>query len=107
MHALLWGNIERNILEQYVKGVKSIPTKIDGKEARKIYPYLTCKNEINSNYNLNISISPKVSKHQSRVQCSINNWINKLDKFMFKHNYYDKIVNNIDKRIKNWILNEK
>ena len=97
MHALLWGDIKKSVLEQYVKGVKSIPTNIDGNEARKIFSYLERRDEIISKYNLNISITPKVSKSQSRVQCSINNWKNKLDKFMIKPPSFNKIFNNIDK----------
>ena len=81
-HKLLFGNLPKNIIENYVKYVKSIPTKIKGDEAKKIYNYLVEKKKLKIQYNNIIQINPKVDSKQSRVQCSIPNFEKNLKDFI-------------------------
>jgi hypothetical protein len=81
-HKLLFGNLTRDILEKYVSGVKSIPTNVKGQEAKKIYNYLFEKKRMSKTYNHQIQINPKVSRTQSRVQCSISRFEKTLKKFI-------------------------
>jgi len=81
-HKLLFGNLPKEIIENYVKGVKSIPTNIKGPEAKKIFNYLTEKKILKQKYNNLIQINPKVDSSQSRVQCSIPNFETTLKDFI-------------------------
>ena len=89
-HKLLFGDLPKEVLERYVKGVKSIPAKTKGNEAKAIFDYIKEKKEIGKKYNHLISINPKVDSSQSRVQCSINNFEKKLKKFITYKSSDDK-----------------
>ena len=43
LHDHFFNGISRDILEEYVNNVKSIPTKVTGYKAKAIFPYLTKK----------------------------------------------------------------
>lgn len=65
---ILFGNIPIEPLKQYVEAVKNIPK---GKVLNKDYKIQ--KNKLEKDFNMMISISPKVdSKTQRRVQCSFS-----------------------------------
>jgi len=81
-HDYLFGNLPKNIIEKYVENVKSIPTHIKGDEAKKIFDYLVEKKKIKQKYNNIIQINPKVDSSQTRVQCSIPNFEQTLNKFI-------------------------
>jgi len=81
-HKLLFGNLPKEVIENYVKCVKSIPTIIKGVEAKKIFNYLVEKKKLKKEYNNIIQINPKVDGSQSRVQCSIPNFEKKLKDFI-------------------------
>jgi len=81
-HALLFGNLPREVIQTYVDNVKSIPTKTKGAEAKKIFNYLEENNKIKQAYNHRIQINPKVDGSQSRVQCSIPIFDKTLEKFI-------------------------
>ena len=83
-HKLLFDNLSKEEIEKYVKGVKSIPTNIKGKEAKKIYNYLVEKKKLKKKYNNIIQINPKVDSKQSRVQCSIPNFEKNLKEFIYE-----------------------
>jgi hypothetical protein len=69
---LLFGEIPRNVIAEYVAFIKSIPPGIVSSEINETY--IKMKNDIQKQYNMKINISPKVdSKSQRRVQCSIPN----------------------------------
>lgn len=89
LHKLLFGNITKEELENYINKVKNIP---HGKNYDKTY--LAEKCELQKKYNMKINISPKVdSKKQRRVQCSIPNFEELLKKFIIK--IYEPINDNI------------
>jgi hypothetical protein len=70
MRNILFGNIPREELEEYVNFIKSIPSGKAPKEIRD--EYIKRKKDIQKKYDMKINISPKVdSKKQRRVQCSI------------------------------------
>jgi len=73
-HKLLFGDLSKEAIEDYVRNVKSIPTKTKGKEAKKIFNYLVEKKKLKKDYPHVIQINPKVDGSQSRVQCSILNF---------------------------------
>jgi len=73
-HKLLFGDLPKEVIEDYVTKVKSIPKKTKGKEAIKIFDYLSEKAKIKKEYPHVISINPKVDSSQSRVHCSITNF---------------------------------
>ena len=73
-HKLLFGNLPKVVIEDYVKNVKSIPTHIKGKEAKKMFDYIVEKKNLKKEYTNIIQINPKVDSSQSRVQCSIPNF---------------------------------
>lgn len=76
----LFGSITEEILTNYVKSIKSIPKGPVSVDIKNTYKLL--KNQLQSMYNMNINISPKVdSKSQRRVQCSITRFDNLLKKF--------------------------
>ena len=81
-HKLLFGDLPRAILEDYVKKVKSIPIHTSGKEAKKIFNYLEVRDELKKKYNYKIQINPKVDSKQTRVQCSIPNFEKILKQFI-------------------------
>ncbi len=81
-HKHLFGDLPREVIEEYVANVKSIPKKTKGKDAKKIFDYLGVKEEINKNYTFNAQINPKVDSKQSRVQCSITNFKQTLKDFI-------------------------
>ena len=81
-HELLFGNLPRAELEKYVKGVKSIPTKVKGSEAKTLFPYLIEKKNLKNIYDFGIKINPKVDSSQSRVQCSVSNFLDTLKDFI-------------------------
>jgi hypothetical protein len=89
-HEYLFGNLPEHIIRQYVENIKSIPKSIKGNEAKKIFNYLEEKKKIKQNYNYNIQINPKVDSKQSRVQCSITNFEEKLKKFIISESTTDK-----------------
>ena len=78
-HKLLFGTLPKVEILKYITGVKTIPPKTKGEEAKKIFDYLAEKNKLNQ-YNHEITINPKVDGSQSRVQCSIG--LNKLKDFI-------------------------
>lgn len=73
-HKLLFGDLPKEVIKDYVANVKSIPTKTKGKEAKEIFDYLAEKAKIKKEYSHVIKINPKVDSSQSRVQCSITNF---------------------------------
>lgn len=73
-HKMLFGDLPYEILQQYVRNVKKIPTKVKGEDANKIFNYLEEKKKLKQQYNFNIDINPKVDSSQTRVQCSIPNF---------------------------------
>jgi hypothetical protein len=81
-HHHLFGNLPREVIEQYVTNVKRIPGKVKGADAKKIFSYLVEKKQINKNYTNLIQINPKVDGRQSRVQCSIPNFETALTPFI-------------------------
>lgn len=82
----LFGQLDQNDVENYVKYIKSIPHgQVDMKVREK---YKKMKTELQSSSNCKIKINPKVdSKNQRRVQCSISNFEKTLEKFIY---YEDK-----------------
>lgn len=80
--AMLLGNLPLQEIEKYVDNVRSIPTKLSGKEAKAKFDYLTEKNKLSKFHGLGFRINPKVSTSQSRVQCSINNFEKTLNEFI-------------------------
>lgn len=81
-HKRLFGDLPKEIIEDYVKNVKSIPTKTKGKEAKDIFDYLVEKKKIKKHYPHIIQINPKVDSSQSRVQCSIPKFSQTLKEFI-------------------------
>jgi len=81
-HKLLFGDLPKEVIKDYVTKVKSIPTETKGKEAKKIFDYLTEKKNIKKEYAHIIQINPKVDSKQSRVQCSIPNFEKTLKDFI-------------------------
>lgn len=80
-HDFLWGDINLDIITKYVRLVKSIPKGKVSNYHKKVYK--DCKKVMESFFNLNININPKVdSKGQRRVQCSISNFEEKLRDFI-------------------------
>ena len=75
LHKILFGNVTYQVLDEYVNNVKRIPKKISGDDAKVIFDYLIEKNNIQKQFNMKINISPKVDSSQSRVQCSIPNFV--------------------------------
>lgn len=70
LRSILFGSITRDVLENYVAIVKSIPAGAVSNEMKE--QYKTAKNQLQKIYNMKINISPKVDSHkQRRVQCSI------------------------------------
>lgn len=71
MKDYLFGDVTLEVITEYVNLVKSIsPGRVDN-DVKKIYK--SRKLEIERDYNMVISINPKVdSKNQRRVQCSVN-----------------------------------
>ena len=83
LHNVLFGSCPVDVLNDYVKYIKSCNSK-DSPE------YLKKKKEIQQKYNMGIIINPKVdSKKQKRVQCSIPT------KLLDLHSEYVRIVDNI------------
>ena len=79
LHDILFGTITEEILSDYIKTIKEIPS---GKCIDK--SYLSIKKNLQINHNMQISISPKVDSHnQRRVQCSIKS-IDKYSKFILR-----------------------
>ncbi len=81
-HKLLFGDLPKEAIEEYVINVKSIPKKTKGKEAKEIFSYLVEKKKIKKMYPHIITINPKVDGSQSRVQCSITNFEETLKDFI-------------------------
>lgn len=81
-HNLLFGNLPKRVIEDYVEKVKSIPRKTKGKDGKEIFDYLTEKEKIKKEYSHIIQINPKVDSSQSRVQCSILNFEKTLKDFI-------------------------
>ncbi len=86
-HELLFGNLKKEVIEKYVESVKSIPAKVKGKEAKKIFDYLVEKKKLKKEYTNIIQINPKVDSSQSRVQCSIPIFEENLKDFIFYDSY--------------------
>lgn len=73
LHTILFGKLEKTLIENYVNEVKKIPLKTSGEEAKKIYNYLVERDKIYKEYpTIKIKINPKVNRGNSRVQCSFN-----------------------------------
>jgi len=67
---ILFGNIPKKMLENYVNLIKNIPPGSVPEETKNNYK--NCKTKMQSEFNMKINISPKVDSHnQRRVQCSI------------------------------------
>ena len=81
-HKLLFGNLTKDVIENYVEKVKSIPKHIKGDEAKKIFDYIVEKKILKKNYTNIIEINPKVDSSQSRVQCSIPKFEETLKQFI-------------------------
>jgi len=81
-HTLLFGNLPKEVIENYVENVKGIPKSIKGEEAKKIFNYIEANKKLKKEYNYEITINPKVDSKQSRVQCSITNFETKLKDFI-------------------------
>ena len=80
-HNFIWGTIKLDTIKKYVSLVKSIPHGTPDKYYKKTYKNL--KKYMEENFNMNISINPKIdSGRQRRVQCSIGNFENKLENFI-------------------------
>ena len=79
-HEKLFGNLPYSVIEEYVKMVKTIPTKVKEQQALNIFHYKNKKREIVDKYDFQICINPKVDSSQSRVQCSVK--INVLSEFI-------------------------
>lgn len=80
-HKLLFGDLTRQVIEDYVEKVKSIPRNVSGKEAKSIFDYIAAKKSLQS-YGHKIQINPKVDSKQTRVQCSITDFENVLAEFI-------------------------
>lgn len=81
-HKHLFGDLPKEVLEEYVKNVKSIPKKTKGKDAKDLFDYIARKKYIAKNYSHAITVNPKVDGSQSRVQCSIPNFEETLKDFI-------------------------
>jgi len=81
-HQLLFGDLPKEVIEEYVKNVKSIPKKTKGEDSKKIFNYIDEKKQIKEKYAHIIQINPKVDSSQSRVQCSITNFEETLKDFI-------------------------
>lgn len=81
-HELLFGNMPKDVIETYVNSVKSIPAKVKGEEAKKIFDYLIGKKNLKNQYTNKIQINPKIDGSQSRVQCSIPKFEETLKDFI-------------------------
>ena len=76
-HKLLFGNLSKKVIENYVKNVKAIP--------KKNFNYIKEKDKLKKKYTNIIQINPKVDSTQRRVQCSIPNFeINLKDFIRYK-----------------------
>ena len=79
-HAFLFGCCPRNVIQDYVSYIKSIPKGVVSDTKRK--EYVSLAKEIRERYNCYIRFNPKVdSKEQRRVQCSIPKF-NTLEPFI-------------------------
>ena len=86
-HDLLFGDLPKEELDDYVRNVKSIPRKTKGKDAKRIFDYLNERDKLKEKYDFKIQINPKVDSSQSRVQCSIPNFTETLkDYIIYKSN---------------------
>lgn len=84
-HKLLFGNLSKKVIENYVKNVKTIPKNVKGHEAKKNFNYILEKDKLKKKYTNILQINPKVDSKQSRVQCSIPNFeINLKDFIKYK-----------------------
>ena len=81
-HNVLFGNLPKLVIDDFVKQVKSIPRKVGGQDAKAIFDYIVEKKKLEKNYNFEIQINPKVDSNQSRVQCSIPNFETLLKDFI-------------------------
>lgn len=81
-HKVLFGNLTKEVIENYVKKVKLIPRNIGGEKAKKIFNYIVEKKKIEKEYTGVIQINAKVDSTQSRVQCSIPDFETKLKDFI-------------------------
>jgi hypothetical protein len=86
LHQYLFGSCPKEILLAYINHIRNIPHGLIPKKDRT---YLIEKKEIQSKYNMNCIINPKVdSKTQRRVQCSFNldKIVNKFPKLIISKN---------------------
>ena len=81
-HKLLFGDLPETEIKKFIEGVKKIPTNVKGKDAIEIYNYKAIKDDLNEKYDFKIKINPKVDSKQSRVQCSISNFEEILEKYI-------------------------
>lgn len=95
MHRYLFGTITYQELENYIENIKKIPKNIKGQEAKEIFDYLKEKEQLQTLYNMNIMINPKVDSSQTRVQCSISNFQEKLKEFITYNSLRDCNQSNI------------
>ena len=91
----LFGTIKRNNLIEYINIIKNFDKIKNSKECLNEYNYINKKKELQKKHNMLITINPKISRTNKRVQCSISYKIfNKL--------IYDKFINkNIECKINN------
>jgi len=111
-HALLFGNLPPDIVKEYVEGVSRIPTKVSGEDARKIYNWTEEKTRLLTGYTNKITINPKVSSNNSRVQCSISNFEEVLANFitykspldspsLLRNKVYDLVIHSLPRNKSN------
>jgi hypothetical protein len=80
-HNELFGSSTLEVLNEYVESVKSIPFGIVEDSIKM--KYKNDKKQIQDTYNCKIQLNPKVdSNSQRRVQCSIVNFEETLDKYI-------------------------
>lgn len=77
---ILFGSIPKQLIEGYVRHIKSLPSGLVSNENKK--QYKECKVKMQNVYGMYINISPKVDSHnQRRVQCSIPKITELLEKY--------------------------
>jgi hypothetical protein len=81
-HKFLFGDLPKEVIQDYVKKVKAIPRKTKDEQAKDIFDYLDEKNKIKKEYPHIIQINPKVNSSNRRVQCSIPNFEKTLSDFI-------------------------
>ena len=81
---ILFGKISLDKLKEYCNKIKSFPPKMTSKDILEKFNYKSKKKELQEEYDMKITINPKISKTNKRVQCSINR---KLLNFLLQKQY--------------------